>query len=70
MRPAYQERVFEELNELHIRRGKLGEFIKHKLSTVPVDERRRLVKQFAVMGDYEDVLRDRVANFPKEEAPA
>jgi hypothetical protein len=61
----YQQRVVDEFNELVERRSKLGSFITSNSlwHVVPMDEQRRMVRQYDVMLEYEAVLRDRIAHF-------
>jgi hypothetical protein len=62
---AYQQRVVDELHELVTRRTKLLEFIKNNSAwrLLPDDEQIRMTHQCDVMGEYEDVLQDRIAHF-------
>lgn len=57
-------RVVDELNEVRARLARLDAFIlSPQFAAVAEDEKRRLAKQAAVMGEYEQVLADRVAHF-------
>jgi hypothetical protein len=63
--PAYQKRAIAEYRELTERREKLAAF----LAALPsVAEQERLTKQLLAMVVYESALKDRIDNFPKENA--
>lgn len=64
-RPAYQQRVIDELEELSERLLKLKAFLDGSDACVKLDpvERSRLMRQFRIMEDYQDVLTERVAAF-------
>ena len=65
---AYQERVVEELTALTAKREKLGAFFgQEAFVELPADERMRMHRQFNIMVAYEDVLKERIKNFPKGE---
>lgn len=68
----HQVRVVDELGQLADRRDKLGQFIatdngfnpiNPAFAALPEDEQERLQKQFAIMSQYEDILRDRINHF-------
>jgi hypothetical protein len=61
---AYQERVFDELNDLVVRYNALVTFIAGEIfSTVPSNERARLTLQSTIMRSYILVLKQRISNF-------
>jgi hypothetical protein len=60
----YQERVVAELSELKHKCDRLGLFLAGKaFQTLDGAEQLRLTRQHAVMGEYADILRERIANF-------
>lgn len=63
--PAFQQRVIEEKIELDSKLHALHEFI--AANTVflglPLDEKRRLIKQQVFMEAYSEVLKERIAAF-------
>jgi len=62
----HEERVVIELNQLKERRYKLGLFIGGNVFLgLPAGEQERLTRQFKIMGEYADVLQERIACFPK-----
>lgn len=63
----HEERVVEELKDLMGKREKLGAFIaaRHTFEALPGDEQERLGRQHIIMLDYEGVLQERIAAFPK-----
>lgn len=61
---AYQLRVIEEKSELDAKRESLRVFFdSEKYRTLPSDEQTRLMRQFAYMANYSDVLGERIAAF-------
>jgi hypothetical protein len=65
---AYQQRVVDELNQLHERRAKLGEFLRSpELSKVTEPEQKLLQEQHDVMAQYETILDRRIAIFKGRE---
>ena len=64
---THQDRVVAERDELRDRREKLAAFIGSNpiFATIPEDERVRLRKQLEVMSQYEQILNERIANFPE-----
>jgi hypothetical protein len=62
----HQKRVVAELEELLERRHKLATFIHtpdSKFVGLDALEQTRLIRQYAIMGDYVNVLRERIAAF-------
>ena len=60
----YQRRVVDERDDLEIKASKLQDFIlSDKFSSVPADERQRLVLQRNLMDAYVIVLDQRIAAF-------
>lgn len=63
---AYQQNVVTELEELEARRHKLAKLI-HTPGSKFVDldalEQSRLIRQYAITGDYADVLDERIQAF-------
>ncbi len=59
----YQQRVVEERDQLAERLTKLGKFIDEGMvfCALPLDERRRLENQAAVMDEYLAILNERIA---------
>jgi hypothetical protein len=64
----HQQRVVDELKELETRRVRLGTFIRENptFKTLPQPEQNRLTKQLRIMLDYEEILNERIAEFPKK----
>ena len=62
-RPAWQQRVIEELKDLHVKVEKLGRFILESFDQLPVSEQERISRQYLIMRLYEQVLRERVEAF-------
>lgn len=64
---VHQQRVVDELKELEVRRVRLGTFIGENpvFGTLPPEEKERLNRQYAIMLQYEGVLNERIAAFPK-----
>ena len=61
---AFQERVVVEKNELDEKINKLSSFIESdRWSSVAEDEKERMRKQLVAMGEYSNVLSQRIANF-------
>jgi hypothetical protein len=62
---AHQQRVIEEKTELDAKREKLDQFIQTSIAfpTLPGVERERLREQLRVMGEYSDILDQRIAAF-------
>ena len=60
----FQQRVIDERDDLEIKASKLQDFIlSDKFSSVPADERQRLVLQRNLMDAYVIVLDQRIAAF-------
>lgn len=60
----FQQRVIDERDDLEIKASKLQDFIlSDKFSSVPADERQRLVLQRNLMVAYVIVLDQRIAAF-------
>lgn len=60
----HQQRVVTELNDLDNKYEKLGIFLKGEIyKSLDVNEQKRLADQHQVMGEYADILRDRIAAF-------
>lgn len=67
-RPAYQQRVLDEREELHQRIERLGAFLllesgQHAPTAVSEAEFNRLRRQIAPMQAYRDILDERIAAF-------
>jgi hypothetical protein len=62
---AHQQRVMAEKAELDEKLTKLGEFIESSpiFAGLPDDERERLVRQKSCMGEYSEILGERIAAF-------
>jgi hypothetical protein len=64
MKPAYQERVIAELEELKERGIKLFAFMASEaFSALPADEQERMRRQAGIMAQYADVLEERIDHF-------
>jgi hypothetical protein len=60
----HQQRVVDEKDELEIKYNALGVFVNSELfASLPDEERARMNKQYAIMGDYIDVLSERIDAF-------
>jgi len=61
----HQQRVVDEKTELDEKITKLGEFIESSpiFAGLPDDERERLVRQKSCMGEYSEILGERIAAF-------
>lgn len=60
----HQQRVVAERNELCERLGKLSAFLATETyMQLPEPERVRLVRQASIMGQYSDVLAERIEAF-------
>ncbi len=67
MMQSHQERVITELNELCEKHIKLGLFLDGAVfKSLDTSEQSRLKRQYIVMGEYADILRERIANFPND----
>lgn len=65
MRPAYQQRVLEECEELRGRMDRLEAFIlSAAFEKVEAAEQDRMRRQFAAMATYLGVLTERINAFP------
>ena len=65
--PEYQQRVIQERDTLVKKKTALDGFVSSETFTnVDETERRRMLRQQTVMGEYIDVLNDRINNFPNE----
>lgn len=62
----HQQRVVDEKSELDEKLTKLGEFINSSpiYTGLPEAERERLVRQKSCMGEYSEILGERIAAFP------
>lgn len=61
---AYQERVVAEKRELDERGDKLEQFIlSDRFGTLPAAEQERMKLQLEIMGQYSEVLGERIAAF-------
>lgn len=61
----HQERVVAEKKELDAKLDSLKSFIEGDIfKTLPVDEQRRLNRQFDVMVEYSGILGQRIDAFP------
>jgi hypothetical protein len=62
--PTYQSRVVTELRDLDEKIERLSAFVNGDVfQTVEAKERTLLASQLAVMREYADILRDRIACF-------
>ena len=61
----HQQRVVDEKTELDEKLAKLGEFIESSpiFAGLPDGERKRLVRQKSCMGEYSEILGERIAAF-------
>jgi hypothetical protein len=60
----HQQRVVAEREELMHKIDKLTEFLKgDTFKSLPADEQDRLNRQLAVMGQYSNVLAERIVHF-------
>ena len=65
--PAYQQRVYDELNQLKIRYDALSQFIDStNFSTLDFSNRKLLIQQQHVMKSYIDILLARIKLFKSE----
>ncbi len=63
----YQERVVKERDSLVAKKAALVSFIASEaFATVEESEKRRMLRQEVVMGEYIQILDDRINNFPNE----
>jgi len=62
----HQQRVVNEKTELDTKSAALFEFVVHNsiFPTLDPTEQERLKKQHDVMGQYSDILGERIAAFP------
>lgn len=61
---AHQERVVAEKAELDEKHTKLVDFFQSDtFKSLPVDEQARLSRQSKVMGEYSNILSERIAAF-------
>jgi hypothetical protein len=65
MRPDYQQRVIDEKSELDDKISKLGDFISSSsiFQSLPSEEKERLVRQKSCMGEYSEILGERISAF-------
>lgn len=69
MMKTYQERVVAEKRELDERGDKLDQFIlSEEFGTLPAEEQERLRWQLQIMGEYSEVLGERIAAFSHHKA--
>lgn len=60
----YQQRVIDEKTELDGRLEKLKAFVPtDKFKSLATDEQDRMILQSRAMGDYSEILRQRIAAF-------
>lgn len=60
----HQERVIDERNGVQIKIDRLGAFLRSEsVNILPADEQERMKRQLNVMGQYRDVLNERIAAF-------
>jgi uncharacterized protein len=60
----HQKRVSDELEELSAKRARLGVFlVGDAFKDLDQPEQSRLSRQYFVMGEYADILKERVAAF-------
>lgn len=65
--PPYQQRVYDELNQLKIRYDALSQFIDStNFSTLDFSNRKLLIQQQHVMKSYIDILLARIKLFKSE----
>ncbi len=61
---TYQERVVAEKREIDERGDKLEQFIlSERFGTLPAAEQERMKRQLEIMGEYSEVLGERIAAF-------
>ncbi len=61
----HQQRVIDEKTELDAKLKKLTAFtFTDTFEALPSDERGRLNRQHGIMGQYSDILGERIAAFP------
>lgn len=64
MKP-HQSRVVEEKKNLDERGNKLEQFmLSAQFTTLPAAERERMKRQLEIMGEYSEILGERIAAFP------
>lgn len=61
----HQQRVIDEKSELDVKRAALSTFIEGSIRFAELDttEKDRLRRQRVIMGEYSDVLNERIAAF-------
>lgn len=63
----YQQRVVNEYTEVWDRYAKLGKFLHEATQTmleqIGAEEVNRLMRQYKIMDEYAQVLRERIENF-------
>ena len=60
----HQQRVVDEKTDLDDKRSKLAAFMYQELFlSLPKDEQSRLERQFHIMTDYSNVLKERIEAF-------
>ena len=60
----FQERVVVEKHELGIKLDRLKGFIESsKFKTIPIEEQKRMNRQFDAMAEYSQILGERIAAF-------
>lgn len=65
--PEYQQRVITERDSLVSKKVALSTFIlSEAFATVEEAEKKRMLHQEVVMGEYIQILDDRINNFPNE----
>ena len=62
----HQQRVVNERHELMFKVDKLAAFLAGEVfKALPADEQERLTRQHRIMSEYDAVLKERIAHFPK-----
>jgi len=65
--PEYQQRVITERDNLVSKKVALSAFILSEVfATVDETEKKRMQHQEVIMGEYIQILDDRINNFPNE----
>lgn len=65
--PEYQQRVIQERDALVSKKTALDGFItSEKFADVDETEKRRMLHQQTIMGEYVEILNERINNFTNE----
>lgn len=65
--PEYQQRVIQERDTLVSKKTALDGFVSSEtFANVEETERRRMLRQQTVMGEYIEILNERINNFTNE----